>query len=132
MDYLLTLAITLILAAIDAAIKNTGKRAAMRRVFTKVRDGLLVAYPVETYPVGSSRISDSDFEQVKQREAEARAAGITSIKANPPGAGMPFSPVGDLPAEPEPEKPLSPEEVNRRQAERQQQVAVSQADGAGS
>lgn len=60
-EYLIQMAASLILSVIEATIKNTDARNKYRRVMTKIRDVLLIAYPLETFDAGTSRISDNEF-----------------------------------------------------------------------
>lgn len=60
-EYLIQMAASLILSVVDGTIKNPEARARYRRVMTKIRDVLLIAYPLETFDAGTSRVPDADF-----------------------------------------------------------------------
>lgn len=60
-DFFFNLGVTAVLSILEVVIKNPKSRATYRRVMTKLRDKLNEAYPVENYPLNSSRIPDNKF-----------------------------------------------------------------------
>lgn len=51
MDFILSMAISVILAAIKQAVKNPEKAEELKRAFLKVRDQINILYPDEQLPV---------------------------------------------------------------------------------
>lgn len=75
MDFWFNIAVSVVLGLADSIIKNEVSRDKYRRVMTKIRDVLNVAFPATDFPQGTSRLTDAAF----AKEVAAQKKVIAAI-----------------------------------------------------